>query len=61
MSLTDDEDVARRLAARLEELGVTSTDDQVLELASAYPALMAWMRIAEELAEREVQPAPEME
>ena len=61
MSLTDDEDVARRLAARLEELGVTSTDDQVLELASAYPALMSWMRIAEELAEREVQPGPEME
>ena len=59
--MSDDEALARRLAARLEELGVTSTDDQVLELASAYPALMAWMRIAEALAEREVQPGPEME
>ena len=59
MSLSDDEDVARRLATRLEELGVTSTDDQVLELASAYPALMAWMRIAEELAEREVHSGPQ--
>ena len=38
------------LAARLEALGVSIAPDQVEELAAAYPALLAWMRIAEELA-----------
>jgi hypothetical protein len=39
------------LAGRLEELGVSIAPDQVEELAAAYPALLAWMRIAEELAD----------
>ncbi len=39
------------LAGRLEELGVSIAPDQVEELAAAYPALLAWMRIAEELAQ----------
>ena len=54
--MTDDESLPRRLAARLEELGVTTTEDQARELASAYPALEAWMRIASELAESKIEP-----
>jgi hypothetical protein len=38
------------LTRRLEELGVSIAPDQVQELADAYPALLAWMRIARELA-----------
>jgi hypothetical protein len=38
------------LTNRLEELGVSTAPDQVQELADAYPALLAWMRIAQELA-----------
>jgi hypothetical protein len=38
------------LTRRLEELGVSIAPDQVQELADAYPALLAWMRIAQELA-----------
>lgn len=38
------------LARRLEELGVSTSPDAVRELADAYPALLAWMRIAQELA-----------
>lgn len=44
-----DESIARRL----EELGVATPADEVEELAAAYPALVAWMRIAEELARDE--------
>ena len=40
----------RALTSRLEELGVSIAPDQVQELADAYPALLAWMRIAQELA-----------
>lgn len=45
------------LAARLEELGVSIAPDQVEELAAAYPALLAWMRIAEELGDEPGQRA----
>jgi hypothetical protein len=45
------------LAGRLEELGVGIAPDQVEELAAAYPALVAWMRIAEELADEPTKPA----
>lgn len=45
------------LAARLEELGVSIAPDQMEELAAAYPALLAWMRIADELADEPGRPA----
>ena len=44
-----DESIARRL----EELGVVTPPGEVEELAAAYPALVAWMRMAEELAHDE--------
>jgi hypothetical protein len=44
------------LAGRLEELGVSASRDQVEELAAAYPALVEWMRIAEELAGEPAKP-----
>ena len=37
------------IARRLEELGVATAPDEVEEIATAYHALLAWMRIAEEL------------
>jgi len=37
------------IARRLEELGVATAPDEVEEIATAYDALLAWMRIAEEL------------
>ena len=45
------------LRLRLEELGVQTSTEELRELASAYPALVAWMRLAEELA-RETEPEP---
>ena len=47
------------LAGRLEELGVSIATDEAEELLSAYPALLAWMRIAQELADEPVGPAGE--
>lgn len=41
------------LEERLEELGVETTEEEVRELAEAYPALQAWMRVVEELAEED--------
>jgi DNA polymerase III delta subunit len=41
----------RALVERLDELGVSIEPDAVEELAEAYPALVEWMRIAQELAE----------
>ena len=38
------------LRQRLEELGVDTPDDELRELATAYPALQTWMRMVEELA-----------
>jgi len=37
------------IARRLGELGVATAPAEVEELATAYDALRAWMRIAEEL------------
>jgi hypothetical protein len=37
------------IARRLEELGVATAADEVEEIATAYGALLAWLRIAEEL------------
>jgi hypothetical protein len=37
------------ISRRLDELGIASTRDEVEELLSAYDALQAWLRIAEEL------------
>ena len=37
------------IARRLGELGVATAPDEVEELGTAYGALVAWMRIAEEL------------
>ena len=44
----------RALTKRLDELGVSIDPGQVEELADAYPALLAWMRIAQELADKPV-------
>lgn len=52
--MTDDAPLAQRLAARLAELGVTTTEDQARELAAAYPALEAWIRMASELADKDM-------
>lgn len=41
------------LRRRLEGLGVSTTPEELQELASAYPALVAWMRMVEELARDE--------
>ena len=38
------------LRARLEELGVETSEEEVRELEEAYPALQAWMRMVEALA-----------
>ena len=37
------------IARRLQELGVATAPDEIEEIATAYDALLAWMRIAEEL------------
>lgn len=47
------------LRQRLEELGVRTTPEELKELASAYPALVAWMRMVEELARDEDTELPE--
>jgi len=49
-----EEDIARRL----EEQGVRTSAEELRELASAYPALVAWMRMAEELARDEDEELP---
>ncbi|HET7466453.1 MAG TPA: hypothetical protein VFL29_07285 [Candidatus Dormibacteraeota bacterium] len=46
-------DIDELIARRLEELGVQTSAEEVEELAAAYPALVAWMRMAEELARDE--------
>jgi hypothetical protein len=47
------------LTRRLEELGVSIGQDELEELSAAYPALLAWMRIARELAGEPVAPEAE--
>ena len=46
-------EIEEALAHRLEELGVRTSPAELSELASAYPALQAWMRMVEELARGE--------
>jgi len=46
-------ELEERVREQLEELDVKTTDDEVRELAEAYPALEAWMRMVEELAEED--------
>ena len=53
------EDIAETIAARLEELGVRTPEEGLQELAAAYPALTAWMRMAEELAQDEDEDSAE--
>jgi len=52
-------DVEEEIRRRLEELGVRTPPEELVELASAYPALVAWMRMAEELARDEDEDLPE--
>jgi len=54
--VVEPEDAIRR---RLEEVGVRTSPEELSELASAYPALVAWMRMAEELARDEDEELPE--
>jgi hypothetical protein len=61
MSVTDDGAQARRLAERLQELGVETSQGEAAELASAYPALEAWIRIAAELAKDNKLEMPDSE
>ena len=52
-------DLEEEIGRRLEELGVRTSAEELRELASAYPALVAWMRMAEELARDEDEELPE--
>jgi hypothetical protein len=52
-------EIEEEIGSRLEELGVRTTGEELKELASAYPALVAWMRMAEELARDEDEDLPE--
>ena len=47
------------IGRQLEELDVRTSPEELQELASAYPALVAWMRMAEELARDEEEELPE--
>jgi hypothetical protein len=61
VSLSRAEEIVASIARRLQELGVDTTQDELRELASAYPALEAWMRMAEDLDESDgiLPPPPE--
>jgi len=52
-------DIEEEIGRRLEELGVRISPEELRELASAYPALVAWMRMAEELARDDDEDLPE--
>jgi hypothetical protein len=43
------------LRRRLEETGVSSSQEQLEELATAYPALREWIAIAERLGRGEAE------
>jgi hypothetical protein len=47
--------VKEELRRRLEEAGVSASEDQLEELAAAYPALREWIAIAERLGRGESQ------
>jgi hypothetical protein len=46
---SSDDEHQESIARRLGELGVATAPDEIQELRSAYDALQAWLRIAEEL------------
>lgn len=52
-------DLEDDIGRRLQELGVRTSEEELRELASAYPALVAWMRMVEELARDEDEELPE--
>ncbi len=52
-------EIEEELGRRLEELGLRTSPEELRELASAYPALVAWMRMTEELAREEEEELPE--
>jgi hypothetical protein len=52
-------ELEEQIGRRLEELGLRTSSDELREIASAYPALVAWMRMAEELARDEAEDLPE--
>ena len=52
-------ELEEEIGRRLEELGVRTSPEQLRELVSAYPALVAWMRMAEELARNKDEDLPE--
>lgn len=57
MSGTSEPDANEQsIARRLEELGIATRPDEISELRSAYDALQAWLRIAEELGGDSVHP-----
>ena len=47
------------ITSRLEKLGVNTAPDQLEELYAAYPALLAWIRITQELAAEPMTPPVE--
>ena len=47
--MSDSREPEESIARRLRELGVATSPDEIEELRSAYGALLAWLRIAEEL------------
>lgn len=51
-------ELEEEIGRRLEELGVRTSGEELHELASAYPALVAWMRMAEELTRDEDEDLP---
>jgi len=52
-------ELEEEIGRRLEELGVRTSAEELRELASAYPALVAWLRMAEELAHAKDEELPE--
>ncbi len=52
-------EIEEEIGRRLEELGLRTSPEELRELASAYPALVAWMGMAEELARDKEEELPE--
>jgi hypothetical protein len=53
------EELEEEIGRRLQELGVRTSAEELSEVASAYPALVAWMRMADELARDQDEELPE--
>ncbi len=52
-------EIEEEIGRRLDDLGLRTSPEELRELASAYPALVAWMRMADELARDEEEDLPE--